>query len=100
MAKLTIDQMAKELAADLADDLETRVSQKAAKAVIMRVFGGITANLSEGHEINLPGFGKFRVSDKPEREVRNPKTGEMMTVPPKRALKFTPAKSLKEVVGG
>lgn len=98
--KLTMDQMAKELAADLGEDLGSNVTNKAAKAVLSRVFEYVSGSLAEGHEINVPGFGKFKVNDKPEREVRNPKTGEMMTVAAKRVLKFTAAKALKEKVGG
>lgn len=98
--KMTVDQMARELSADLGNELDHRVSNKAAKAVLTKVFEYIGQSLADGHEVNIPGFGKFRVNDKPEREVRNPKTGEMMTVPAKRALKFTPSKNLKDSVGG
>ena len=98
--KMTVDQMARELSADLSEDLGHGVSNKAAKAVLSRVFDYIGGSLAEGNEINLPGFGKFKVNDKPERDVRNPKTGEMMTVAAKRVLKFTAAKALKEKVGG
>lgn len=98
--KLTMDQMARELAADLSIHLDYKISQRMAKSVIGSVFEYVAGSLAEGHEINVPGFGKFKVNDKPEREVRNPKTGEMTTVAAKRALKFTAAKALKEKVGG
>lgn len=98
--KLNLDHMARELAADIADDLNIKVSNKDAKAVLSRVFEYVASSVSEGNEINIPSFGKFKVSDKPEREVRNPKTGEMMTVAAKRVLKFTAAKQFKDRVNG
>jgi DNA-binding protein HU-beta len=98
--KLTVDQVARELSADLSDDLGSSVSNKAAKAVVTRVFEYVAGSLAEGNEINVPGFGKFKVTDKPERQARNPKTGEIMTVPPKRVFKFTAAKQLKDRIGG
>lgn len=94
--KLTLDQVAKELAADLGTTLDTKVSGKQAKQVVSGVFEYLAGALSEGSEISIPGFGKFKVQDKPEREVRNPSTGEMMTTPAKRVFKFTPAKVLKD----
>ena len=97
--KLTIDQAARELAADLGEDLSIVVSNRSATAVIARVFEYIGQSLQDGNEINLPGFGKFAVKDKPERDVRNPKTGEMMTVAAKRVFSFTPAKALKDRIG-
>lgn len=98
--KMSVDQAAKELSADLSDDLGFALSNKAAKAVFMRVFKYVEGTLAEGNEINIPGFGKYRVVDKPEREVRNPATGEMMIAAAKRSLRFTPAKALKEAVAG
>lgn len=98
--KLTMDQMAKELAADLGEDLGFNVTNKAAKKVLARVFEYVAGSLEEGNEVNVPGFGKFKVNDKPERDVRNPRTGEMMTIGAKRVLKFTSAKTLKDRVMG
>lgn len=73
-----------------------KITQKGATMAIEAMFEMIADNLQQGHEINIPGFGKFAVKDKPERQARNPKTGETMTVPAKRVFKFTPAKALKE----
>lgn len=98
--KMTIDQMARELSADLSDDLGFALSNKAAKAVLVRVFDYVGTSVAEGNEVNIPGFAKFRVADKPEREARNPKTGETMTVAAKRVIKITPAKALKDKVAG
>jgi DNA-binding protein HU-beta len=98
--KLTVDQAARELSADLSVILDHNISNVRAKTTLLTVFEYVAGSLAEGNELNIPGFGKFKVTDKPERQARNPKTGEMMTVPPKRVFKFTPAKQLKDRIGG
>ena len=55
-------------------------------------------NLAAGNEINLRGIGKFKAVDPPEREARNPRTGEVFTVKEGRKITFVPAKALKEKV--
>jgi len=86
------------IAREFAEDFPGGLSLKQSKEVVAKFFDLIATNLAEGHEINIAGFGKFKVSDKPERQARNPRTGEMVTVPAKKALKFTPAKALKDSV--
>jgi len=47
-------------------------------------------------ETSIPRFGKFKVKATPEREGRNPGTGEKMKIAASRKLAFTPAKALKD----
>lgn len=51
--------------------------------------------LAKGEDVSVPGFGKFAVKDRPERQGRNPATGETMTIAASRKLSFTAAKELK-----
>lgn len=48
----------------------------------------ISDSLKEGRDVVLPDFGRFSVVDCAEREVRNPQTGEKMTVPAKKRVRF------------
>jgi nucleoid DNA-binding protein len=41
----------------------------------------IVDSVSEGHKVSLIGFGTFTAKQRPQREARNPKTGEKMIVP-------------------
>ena len=66
--------------------------EAALKAVVEAAKGGA--------EITLPGFGKLEVQDRPEREGRNPATGEAMTVAASRKLAFSPAKAVKDALNG
>jgi DNA-binding protein HU-beta len=64
------------------------------------VLEAIADAASKGEEISLNGFGKFKVKDSPEREGRNPATGETMTFKASKKLGFAPAKALKDKLNG
>jgi nucleoid DNA-binding protein len=53
--------------------------------------------MSEG-QFTLPGFGVVKVTERKPREGRNPRTGERLMIPGKKALKFKPYKDLKEAL--
>lgn len=71
-----------------------------AKSVVEDVLKGIADAAAKGEEISLNGFGKFKVQNKPEREGRNPSTGEKIKIAASKKLIFQPAKALKDVVNG
>lgn len=58
----------------------------------------VTREVASGGAVSLPGLGKFACRDRPEREVRNPSTGETLTKPADRVAKVTIAKQLKDVI--
>lgn len=68
------------------------------KAIVEAVFAAIAAAAGSGNETSIPGFGKFKVKDTPEREARNPGTGATIKVAAARKLTFTPAKALKDAL--
>ena len=58
----------------------------------------VTREVAAGGAVNLPGLGKFACRDRPEREVRNPSTGEKTVKPADRSTKVTISKQLKDVL--
>ena len=58
----------------------------------------VTREVAAGGAVTLPGLGKFACRDRPEREVRNPSTGEKMTKPADRSAKVTISRQLKDVL--
>ncbi len=58
----------------------------------------VAAELAAGGTVKLVGFGTFEVKEKPEREGRNPKTGETIQIPAKKAPRFKVGKALKDAV--
>ncbi|HOI28650.1 MAG TPA: HU family DNA-binding protein [Melioribacteraceae bacterium] len=46
----------------------------------------------------LPGLGKLVLVDRKARQGRNPKTGETITIPAKKVVKFRIAKQAKDAI--
>ncbi|KQM20430.1 HU family DNA-binding protein [Novosphingobium sp. Leaf2] len=76
------------------------VTKADARKIVDAVFTTIGDAAAKGEEISLSGFGKFKVKDSPEREGRNPATGEAMTIKASKKLSFTPAKAVKDKLNG
>ena len=85
-----------ELVAAIAEKSElTKVdAEKALKAFIDTV----TDELKNGGKVQLVGFGTFEVGERDERHGRNPKTGEVITIPASKSPKFKAGRSLKDIV--
>lgn len=85
-----------ELIAALAE--RTKVTRKEAEDSLSALTDIITEELTKGERIVITGFGTFEVSDRAEREGRNPSTGEPMTIAATKVPKFKAGKSLKDAV--
>ena len=69
-------------------------TEKSLKAFIDTV----TDELKNGGKVQLVGFGTFEVGERAERQGRNPKTGEAITIPASKSPKFKAGKALKDIV--
>jgi len=72
------------------------LTKAAAKAVVDGVFKAIADAAVAGQEVNLPGFGKFKVQARAAREGRNPSTGATVQIAASKKLAFQPAKAVKD----
>jgi DNA-binding protein HU-beta len=79
---------------------EAGIEKSAAKKAVEAVLTGIVDAAQKGDEVNLPGFGKFKVKDSPARQGRNPATGATIEIAASRKLGFTPAKQVKDALAG
>ena len=52
--------------------------------------------LKKEGRLALAGFGSFVVSERKERQGRNPQTGEIMTIKASKTVRFRAGKALKE----
>ena len=88
--------------ADLIDHVsrEAGMEKGAAKKAIEAVLAGIVDAAKKGEEVNLPGFGRFKVKDSPARPGRNPATGETLEIAASKKLGFSPAKQVKDALAG
>jgi DNA-binding protein HU-beta len=62
--------------------------------------GTITDALKQGDEVRIAGFGTFGVSERAERQGRNPQTGAPITIAASKAAKFTAGKGVKDALNG
>lgn len=77
-------------------DLSRATAGKALAALI----NVVTEALKQGDEVRIAGFGTFGVSERGERQGRNPQTGETITIAASRGAKFTAAKAVRDTLNG
>ena len=88
---------------DLVDRIasaDDRLTKAQAKEAVETLLSAVRDALKAGEEVNLPGFGKFKVQDRPARTGRNPATGESIEIAASKKVSFAPAKALKDAVAG
>ena len=76
----------------------TGETKSATKYNVEVMFEVMTDVLVSGDTVEYPGFGKFSTVDRDARTARNPKTGEAVEVPAKKAVKFSASSVLKNAV--
>ena len=87
-----------ELIAAVAEKAE--ISKKDAEKALKAFTDVVTDELVKGEKVQLVGFGTFEVSERAEREGRNPKSGEPMTIAASKSPKFKAGKALMDMVTG
>lgn len=75
------------------------MSKKEANELLDTLFKFIVSDLKKGNRVRIPGFGILMVRKSAARMARNPATGEAISVPAKKKIRFRPSKELKEAVG-
>lgn len=86
--------------ADIVDHVanSTDLNKGQAAEALDAVFEAIQAQLVDGERVQISGFGSFSLSERKERQGRNPATGESITIPASKLVRFKPGKNLKEAV--
>ena len=85
-----------ELVAAIAEKSE--LSKKDAEKALKAFTDVVAEELGKGEQIQLVGFGTFKVSERAAREGRNPQTGEPMQIKASKSPKFTACKALKDAL--
>ncbi len=75
---------------------ERKVTQKQAEIAVETIFEAMRDALRGGENIEIRGFGAFHVKDYKGYRGRNPKTGEVIPVEPKKGVLFRTGKELRE----
>jgi DNA-binding protein HU-beta len=77
---------------------KAKISKKAANVAIDTFVSATTNALKKGERVALVGFGTFSVAKRKARTARNPRTGETINVPARRAPKFKAGRELKKAI--
>lgn len=64
-----------------------------AEKAFSSLISGIKSSLKKGTRVTFSGFGSFEAKNRKARRGRNPKTGEPITIPKKKRIRFNPSKS-------
>lgn len=73
-------------------------TQKDIAIVIDTVIETIKETVANYEKVSLAGFGNFEVTERAERQGRNPQTGEAMTIAASKSPKFKASKAFKDAV--
>lgn len=76
----------------------TNRSKAEATHAVESLIEAIKEGLARGEEVQIVGFGTFKVVQRKPRSGRNPKTGKDVSVPARKGVRFVPGKGLKEAV--
>jgi DNA-binding protein HU-beta len=85
-------------------DLISKIAQKSdlTKADSERALNACLAAIEDilvkDGKLTLTGFGSFVVDERKSRKGRNPQTGQEITIPAQKVVKFRPGKLLKDAV--
>ncbi len=78
--------------------LGTGLSKVDAGKALDTTLNSIRGALKKGQKVTLVGFGTFSVIKRKSRKGRNPRTGDVITIPAAKVPKFTSGKALKDAV--
>lgn len=87
--------------ADIVDSIteSTGISKTDTEAVVNGFLNTVIESLKEGENIELRGFGSFKVVKRARRVARNPKTNEEVIVPAQNVPVLKVSKEFKRAVG-
>lgn len=73
---------------------ETNLTQKRVGEILDAILDSIVEVVQEEGSITFTNFGKFEKRVRKERKGVNPKTGDLILIPPKEVFVFKPSKNI------
>lgn len=86
--------------ADLVAQIAARanMTKAAAERSLNAMLESVQEMLAEDGKLTLTGFGTFAAETRQERQGRNPRTGEVITIAASKVVRFRPGKMLKDAL--
>jgi len=87
---------------DLVGEISSRTGlpQVETKKIVECFLDSVARSLIEGNNIEIRGFGRFKIRNRNSYKARNPRTGEPIEVGAGKKPVFEPSKELKKVLNG
>ena len=77
---------------------ETNLKQIDVKRVVQKTFDCIVDALVRGERIELRNFGVFKIKQRKSRTGRNPRTNQVIPVPPRKVVIFKSGLEMKQKI--
>ena len=77
---------------------EAGITKAAAEKALNSFVAAVAESLAKGDKVTLVGFGTFSVAERAQREGRNPRTGETITIAASKTIKFKAGSKLKDAL--
>jgi len=77
---------------------EAGITKAAAEKALNSFVSAVADSLAKGDKVTLVGFGTFSVAERAQREGRNPRTGETITIAASKTIKFKAGSKLKDAL--
>ena len=76
----------------------TGIKQVDVKKIVQKTFDVIIDSLIRSEKVELRNFGVFKIKERKSRTGRNPRTGEVVPVPPRKVVVFKPGLEMKQKI--
>ena len=73
------------------------ITKVQAEVAVDSIVDALKNGLARGERIELRGFGVFEVKPRKRGVGRNPRTGEVVEIPPGKTTRFRPGKALRNL---
>jgi len=77
---------------------KTGLTRSDVAAVVDEFLESVKKTLENGNNIEIRGFGTFKIKARKARKARNPRTGEEVPVPNRKVPVFKPSNEFKSMI--
>ena len=86
--------------ADLVEEVsgKTGLTRTDVAVVVDAFLEVVKKSLEDGNNIEIRGFGTFKIKQRKARKARNPRTGEEVPVPDRKVPVFKPSNEFKALI--
>jgi nucleoid DNA-binding protein len=74
------------------------LTQLEVKEIVQGMLDTIIETLVKTGKIELRNFGVFKVKERNGRVARNPRTGDIVNVPPRKVVTFKPGRLMEQLI--